>query len=667
MTTYTDSAINDRIKDYLNSRKDQIKIIEYLGSVCKGQFLFNPEEATPEIQDIFLQYPEDFRFMIRRALFELVGEWFDDERAKAVANSVKIVISTGTMIRCNEWSSKYEKIPVSTKCQIVGSLKEETYTKSSECHCPKCNAVMQMKGNEMPIVCETESCSSRKFYVDQETIVKGDVKTVIIQEPMDEVKHGTPRLFSCVVKDDLVFDAYPGQRKILTGVFTSKPKKGSLDRNSIFINTISMQNIDEETVKMPSDAKILYFKQLSKQPNFIKMITASYAPEIKFREMEKLAVIISRIGARKVGRIRGNIHTLLIGNPGTAKSKILEFLPEVTQRCGFAAGGMATGAGITVTMTTLPDKTKFPKGGIVVQSSGSCVALDELNQFPEEDIGKTYSCMESGKIPYNKGGFDQVFIADTTIVAGANPKNGYYVPALGMVKNINLPAPMISRFDLIINVLAEKSETESQQISDHTYMIKKMGVDKYIREKDLLAVENLTEFFNYASSLKVEITDEATKQIDEYVKTMMKLQNSGDQIEGSKQFDRRFIESVLRVAEALTKLHLQTLLTKEYAMMAIDYIKSTLDTFGIKTALGETQIPMEQVDLKDKDVAFEKCWIQMTKDADNQFLPEYDFCKYLSEQYPKIFSNPEKAASYFKTKHDKGDLIHQGGRFKMVK
>lgn len=665
-TTYTESAMVDRVKEYILSKKEQIKIIEYLGSRGRGIFMFNPSDATQEIQDIFLMYADDFRLVVKRVISELVAEWYDDDRARSVMNNVNVIITTNTRIKLNEWSSDFEGVPVAAKCQIVGSLKEETYTKNAECICTKCKRRTRLINNELPTVCENESCTGRKFVIDSSTLKTGDIKTIIIQEPMDEIKHGIPKLLTCIVKDDLVFDAYPGQQKIITGVFHSTPKKNT-DRNSIFIHAISMQNLDDDILKLPTNEMVEYYKEQAKKENYMKLITDSFAPEIKFREIEKLAVIISRVGSKKNGRIRGNIHTLLIGPPATAKSKILEFLPEVTQRCGIATGGMSTGSGITVTMTTLPDKTKFPKGGIVVQCSGSCVVLDELNQFPEEDIGKTYTAMESGKIPYNKGGFDQVFIADTTIIAGANPKNGYYHAPLGMVKNINLPKPMISRFDIIINVLPESSEIQSQQISDHTYMIKELGVEKYIKENKLLNSENLTELFNYASTLTTTFSPDAKVIIDDYVKVMMKLQQTGDQIEGSKQFDRRFIESIQRVSEALTKIHFQTVITKEFAIMAIEYIKKTLETFGLKTDLGVTTIPLENMDLKDKHLAFEQCWMQMCKDADNQLLPEYDFLKYLFEQHPKLFPTMDKASKIFKEKHDKGDLIYENGRYRMTK
>lgn len=660
--TYTESAIIEKIMEVLNTPK-YAKICESFRYNTSGTFLFNPLDDE-EVNDIYLQYSDEFPNYVRKAVTWVCCDGLTGQLAEILKRDLKIQLTPNTMIKLNEWASRHENTPISAKCQIIGALKEQTYTKSAECYCLKCGHREKVINNMLPYVCENPECTGRRIVLDHSTIVTGDIKTIIIQEPMEEVKHGTPTIKTCVVKDDLVFDSYPGQRKIITGVFKSSPVKNS-DRNNITINAISMQNLDDEKLVMPDDLELSQFQSMAKKENYLDRITQSFAPEIKFRDLEKLAVIISRIGAKKSGRIRGNIHSLLVGPPATAKSKILEFLPYVTQRSGFAVGGMSTGSSITVTMTTLPDKTKFPKGGIVVQCSGSCVALDELNQFPDEDIGKTYTAMESGKILYNKAGFDQTFMADTTIIAGANPKSGYYVPSLGMVKNINLPAPMISRFDIIINVLPEQG-TQSQQISDHTYMIKEIGVGAYISKNNLMTADQLMKLFNHCQSLDVTVTNDAKKVIDDYVGMMMQLQNSGDQEEGSKQFDRRFIESVMRIAEALTRLHLQTVMTKEMAMMAIEYIKKTHETFGLKTESGMMQAPLEQVDKKDKELAFDLAWKKMCKQADSELLPEWDFVKFLFEEYPKPFGTQNKAAEFFKQKADKGDLIAEHGRYRLV-
>ena len=147
----------------------------------------------------------------------------------------------------------------------------------------------------------------------------------------------------------------------------------------------------------------------------------------------------------------------------------------------------------------------------------------------------------------------------------------------------------------------------------------------------------------------------------------MKLQNTGEQVEGTKQFERRFIESVLRISEAITKLHFQTTLTPEFAMMTIEFIKNTLHTFGVKTELGETTIPLDQLDQKDKSLAFDKEWMLMVKQSESQLLPEFDFIKSLASHYPKLFPTTDKAAKYFNERHEKGDLIYENGRYRMVK
>jgi hypothetical protein len=108
-------------------------------------------------------------------------------------------------------------------------------------------------------------------------------------------------------------------------------------------------------------------------------------------------------------------------------------------------------------------------------------------------------------------------------------------------------------------------------------------------------------------------------------------------------------------------------MTKELAMTAIEYIKKTHETFGLKTESGIMQIPMEQQDIKDKSLAFEKCWLEMCKDAEMQSLPEYDFEKFLVEKHPKLFPTVDKAADFFKQKHEKGDLIYEKGRYRMVR
>lgn len=659
--TYTDSAIVDKIVALFYSKRQYNEILESFVGNPTGTFLFNPMDDET-VNSIYLSKTEQFPQYVKRAVIWYLCHGNIGQLADLLRKSLKIQIAPTTEIRFREWSARHEGMPVSAKCQIIGELEEETYTKNATYKCASCNKTYN---NYEPPFCENKECTGRRFILDPETLETGDIKTVFVQEPMEEVRNGKPNVKTVELKDDLVFQAHPGQRKMLTGVFRSIPKKNS-KRNKIVINAISLSDIEDEQYRMPTPDEKRYFETLAKRADYLKTITDSYAPQIKFREMEKMAVILSRIGANQNDINRGRIHSLLIGAPGTAKTMILKFLPKVTQRCGFTVGGMSTGAGITVVMSETPDRKKFPKGGLLVQCSDSIVAIDELNQMSDEDKEKTYSCMETGEIPYDKAGFHQVFQAETAIVAGANPKDGIYMPERGMIKNIGLPYPMITRFDIKVNVMPEQSQTESQQITDHTDMIRKTGIAKYLEEHDLLQEDELLKLFNLAKSISVTKSPEAKKEIDTYVSTMMQLQTSGQQEEGVPQFDRRFAESITRIAESFAKLHLQETITKEHAEMAIDYIKKTLETFGVRTELGQTQVTMEDTDKKDKDVAGQKLWLQMCKDADTDRLPKDDFVKFMVDQRPDIFDE-KRAYAWFDRKHEMGMFEYSNGRYKMVK
>ena len=153
-----------------------------------------------------------------------------------------------------------------------------------------------------------------------------------------------------------------------------------------------------------------------------------------------------------------------------------------------------------VTMDTLPDRTKMPRGGVIPNCSGGCAAIDEMNQLDEEDQGKVFEAMQSGKIHYNKGGHDVILNAETAIQGGANPRGYYYDKRKSIVDNIDMPGPLISRFDLKINLVDTESSIEERQILDHMSLIRDHGLDSYITKNNLLRPRELMLLFNLASN-----------------------------------------------------------------------------------------------------------------------------------------------------------------------
>src|SRR3990167_7599889 len=251
-TTYTESAAVDKIREYLLSRKDQIKILEHLGSNPRGKFPFNPQEATEEIKSIFLSNPEDFRFLVKRVIGEIIAEWYDDDRAVAVMNNVPVIITSDTKIKLNEWNSKYEGIPVSVECQVVGVYKEETYTKSAKAKCYECGREEAVRSLSHLPLCGNKDCTyfKKEMVIDEKSIITGDIRTVLIEEPIEESKSSSPSIKECIIKDEAVAETFMGNKKIITGIFRSHAQKGK-GTNKPMIHAISVEDLQDAKIIIP--------------------------------------------------------------------------------------------------------------------------------------------------------------------------------------------------------------------------------------------------------------------------------------------------------------------------------------------------------------------------------------------------------------------------------
>lgn len=662
-TKYTLSAVVDRISEYIKGHEDYRKIVYSFNANPRGTFLFNPLE-NETMNEFFLQSPEEFPLLVKKAILIQMN----DSVAQTIAErSIVVQITESRQIKMRDWYAEHEGIPLAVECQIVGSDVDETYTKSARAYCWKCGFELTIGELQKIPNCGNSRCDrhEKPLEIDRLSIKSGNTKVVMIQEPMDEAQHGNSRILPCIIRDDDVKTTFVGQHKRIIGVLRSyfQEKKNT---NKIMIHAVAVQDIESNKMKMPTDDEIVYFEKLVKNGDYLDLLTKSFAPEIYGEDLAKLCVILARVGGTKVDRLRGELHCFLIGNPGTGKSKILEFLLEVTNNCGFAVGGTMTGSGITIAMDTLPNRQKFPRVGIVGRCHGSCVAIDELNQTSDEDKGKLFECMESGKMHYNKGGFDTVAKAETTIIAAANPKHYTYDPEMTISDNVNLPSPLTDRFDLKVNMTDEKPELEEQKKLDHISLLRQIGIEEYIEKNNLLKTKDLYLLLNYAKSIKPTMTPKASKLMKEFYMMMKNIDK--DQRMGSFKINTRFYEAIIRVSTAYAKLMLSKTITEEHAMLAIEIIKSTLRTFNMKTNSNEITMPLMNTD-DSAEGAFIKTWRNQEGVWQSEWIAEKQFLEALVAEYGpkfKVFNTMEKASKYFDNFYNKGKITKSAGLYKLL-
>ena len=660
-TKYTTSAKVDRIRDFLENSKEYRDIISAFIPRPGGVFSFNPL-ANDIIFQFFYEDPEEFLVWLKAALILIIDSWSGEKKAEDAKQFLTVQISDSNEIKMHDWDASYEGIPVAVNCQVIAAMAEETYTKKAMVFCSTCHKSHTVTTlNRLPR-CTNKECENYRVEMEiaRASLKTGPIRTVLIQEPLEEAKFGTPKILPCVIKDSDVKNTFVGQRKRIIGIFRSEPQKFK-STNSIKIHAISTHNLDYVRPILPTKEQRHQFEQMAEKTDYISILQNSYAPEIKYggSELAKLSLIFSVLGGNKTGRLRGLIHTFLVGNPSTAKSKMLEFIPLVAQNSGFAVGGTSTGSGITVTMDTLPNRQKIARTGLIPNCTGGCAAIDEMNQLEPEDLGKMFEAMESCRIHYEKGGIKLDAIAETAIQGGANPKGYYYDKNKTIVENINMPGPLLQRFDLKVNLLDNASPDEEKKIRKHILLIRSIGAEKHVQNNALLNPQEQLILFNHAKTFKPTMTPKAEELIENFDSMIREL----PQAEGSLVFDRRTFEAIGRLVTAHAKLHFSKTVEPEHAMTAIEINKKTLETFNMNVR-GE-DVPVLEEKEKKPDEAFVSIFKQLQQIHNMVFLDGVTVIQAMTRRYPKLWKTPTAAEKFFETKKKDGTLTRRQDRYNL--
>ena len=308
--------------------------------------------------------------------------------------------------------------------------------------------------------------------------------------------------------------------------------------------------------------------------DWIVKLTDSFAPEIWGLQNEKEALILSLVSGEKIGDLRGDINTLLVGDPSTAKSRLLKYVLKVTSKSAYALGRSTSAAGLVMGIDKLADGRNVIKAGPVVLCHKGCVCIDEIDKMADQDRSALHEVMEQQSATLNKIGSNLTLPAETIIIAAANPRTSKYNTGLSISQNINMPDSLLSRFDLIFLI---------RDIADKDIDIKKLRHIAKVRQNkndcEVLDIQEMTKLINYAKKFNPTVEHENMKMLEDFFVEL----RGYEQTEDSLSIDMRGFEGLIRLATAHAKLRFCDKIEKKDIEEAIRLYRYSLETFGMKT------------------------------------------------------------------------------------
>ena len=617
-STFTDSALSDKVKEFLTRYKDKNGIYRYVEAIDEmmpknAKYIivdYNDLVLEPEIEIIFSQNPDRLFDAFSRAIKEALQTRFPDY-AEKIKDEVRARLINFPLERSlRQITSETIGHIISVSGMVVRASEVKPLAKELVFVCPDehTTKIIQLKGMDvkMPTVCDNPTCKHRDFELKPEASKFIDFQILRLQELPEDLPPGQlPHYVDITVRQDLVDNSRPGDRIILTGVVRVEQESiagvqrghSGLYRLRIEGNNIEFlsgrgtktdRKVAREEVS-PEDEKRIH--ALSKTPDVYQRIIDSFAPHILGQSLIKEAILLLTVGSnqRILGdgsKIRGDINIFLVGDPGTAKSEMLKFCARIAPRGLYTSGRGSTAAGLTAAIVRDKTGIMMLEAGAVVLGDQGLVCIDEFDKMKPEDRSALHEVMEQQSVSIAKGGIVATLNARTSILAAANPMYGKYDPFKNITENVNLPIPLLTRFDLIFVVRDIPNKGKDENIARHIIQLHTpQGTDK----KSVIDVDLLTKYLSYARRGVPDLTKEAEEKILDYYLQMRNVE-SEDMITVTP----RQLEGIIRLATARARLLMKDKVEEEDAERAIFLIQSMLQDAGVDVNTGKVDLGVLQ-------------------------------------------------------------------------
>ncbi|MBR9707384.1 MAG: minichromosome maintenance protein MCM, partial [Candidatus Diapherotrites archaeon] len=434
----------------------------------------------------------------------------------------------------------------------------------------------------------------------------------------------------------------PGDRIKITGVLRLREPKA---RGTIYLRYLDAIHIEElqkdyEELEIDEEEERA-IRELAADPDIFEKLRQSVAPSIYGYEIVKRAIAMQMFGGVKKllpdqTRKRGDVHILLIGDPGTGKSQLLQYTQKIAPKSIYLVGKMASGAGLTVTA----EKDDFAggswalKAGALVLASGGMAAIDELDKMGEDDRSALHESMEQQTVSVAKAGLVGTFKTETSILAAANPKFGRFDPTEIPTAQFDLPPTLMSRFDLFYVIKDVMDRTKDLETAKHILTTQRVGsimaqqergidsndhIDlKEAKKKITPSIEPdlMRKYISYAKKNFFPTLTQGAEEVIE--KFYMDLRDMGRK-EKTVPTTARQLDALVRLTEASARVRLSNEATKEDAERAVQLVRTSMQEVGVDPETGKIDMDIIATGKSHSQVERMKGLIKIVRELQAEF------------------------------------------------
>jgi len=445
-------------------------------------------------------------------------------------------------------------------CGNVMSMTVDMLNNKDELHCQNCRSKLDKRYD-----CKASKLVDFvKYRIEDADTVGSDNNAKIICEAE-----------SPLIGGDIYFES--GASVMVCGVYTPTKEKPTDDvYKKRLVRILDIHHTEMCVDLTPNEEDIKLFEEDAKNPELLSKLSSTVSPSVYGFDLERRAVTLQLFaGHDKTQDIRNWIHILFIGEPGIGKSKFAKEVAKVTPLSRIVEGYGTSEVGLIgcVARDDELGNDYVLTAGAMALVDGGLLIVEEIDKIKQSARESMHGPLEDGVANIDKANIHRPMNTRCSILATGNPKNGYFEEDIPYLEQINLEAPLLSRFDAIFFVRKtdddETNKAINEQMFDNMSGVKPNAVidDHYLKKYVKFAQDKIKD---------ITISREARDIINDFVGPIQKLPSN----KKFRSLTKRLTASAVRFAKAHARMRLSAVVEAQDAEVAVEimrcYVKDVL-------------------------------------------------------------------------------------------